>query len=71
LSGGNAPCWRPIASNETLPESAAAILARRVRMPAVGIRATDIRAVIAGGGSFRYRTPRAVERYIATHGLYR
>ena len=52
-------------------QAVAAILARRVRMPAVGIRATDIRAVIAGGGSFRYRTPRAVERYITTHGLYR
>ena len=29
LSGSNAPCWRPIAPGEALPESAAAILARR------------------------------------------
>jgi nicotinate-nucleotide adenylyltransferase len=53
------------------PEAVAALLARRVRMPAVGIRATDLRASIAAGQSIRYRTPRAVERYIATHGLYR
>ncbi len=48
-----------------------AILDRRVRMPVVGIRATDLRAAVARGQSIRYRTPRAVERYIDTHGLYR
>jgi nicotinate-nucleotide adenylyltransferase len=53
------------------PEAVAALLARRVRMPAIGIRATALRAAIAAGQSIRYRTPRAVERYIATHGLYR
>jgi nicotinate-nucleotide adenylyltransferase len=52
-------------------ESLAAILARRVRMPAVEIRATDLRTAVAAGRSIRYRTPRAVERYIATYGLYR
>jgi nicotinate-nucleotide adenylyltransferase len=46
------------------------ILGRRVRMPAIGIRATDLRAAVAGSRSIRYRTPRSVERYIATHGLY-
>ena len=49
----------------------AAILGRRVRMPAVGIRATDLRGAIAAGRSIRYRTPRSVEQYIITHGLYR
>lgn len=49
----------------------AAILDRRVRMPAIGIRASDLRAAIAAGASIRYRTPRAVEAYIAAHGLYR
>jgi len=39
-------------------------------VPAIGIRATDLRARIAAGHSIRYRTPRAVEQYIATHGLY-
>jgi nicotinic acid mononucleotide adenylyltransferase len=53
------------------PEAVAALLARRVRMPAIGIRATALRAAVAAGQSIRYRTPRAVERYIATHGLYR
>jgi nicotinate-nucleotide adenylyltransferase len=52
------------------PEATAALLARRVRMPAVGIRATDLRAAVAAGRSIRYRTPRGVERFIATHGLY-
>ena len=51
-------------------EAVAGILARRVRMPAVGIRATALRAAVAAGRSIRYQTPRAVERYIATQGLY-
>jgi nicotinate-nucleotide adenylyltransferase len=53
------------------PERLAMILGRRVRMPAIGIRATDLRAAVAAGRSIRYRTPRSVERYINTHGLYR
>lgn len=53
------------------PARLAAILARRVRMPAIGIRATDLRVASAAGRSIRYLTPRGVERYIATHGLYR
>jgi nicotinate-nucleotide adenylyltransferase len=47
------------------------IIATRVRMPAIGIRASDLRAAVAAGRSIRYRTPRAVEAYIASHGLYR
>ena len=50
---------------------AAAVVASRVRMPAIGIRGSDLRAVVAAGRSIRFRTPRAVERYIETHGLYR
>lgn len=53
------------------PERLATILDRRVRMPAVDIRATDLRAAVAAGRSIRYRTPRSVERYIVTHDLYR
>lgn len=52
-------------------EAVAAMLDRRVRMPAIGVRATELRAAVAAGRSIRYRTPRAVERYIVTHGLYR
>jgi nicotinate-nucleotide adenylyltransferase len=46
------------------------LLADRVRMPAVGIRATDIRASIREGRSIRYRLPAAVSAYIAAHRLY-
>ncbi|MFM1902187.1 MAG: Nicotinate-nucleotide adenylyltransferase [Planctomycetota bacterium] len=52
-------------------EAAQAIVNRRVRMPAIGIRATAIREAVAAGRSIRYRTPRAVERLIETRGLYR
>ena len=47
------------------------VISKRVRLPAIGIRASDLRAAVAAGQSIRYRTPRAVECYIATHGLYR
>ena len=47
------------------------VLATVVRCPAIGIRSTDLRAAVSEGHSIRYRTPAAVERYIATHGLYR
>lgn len=50
---------------------AAAVVASRVRMPAIGIRGSDLRAAVAAGRSIRFRTPRAVERFIETHGLYR
>lgn len=52
-------------------DGVAALLANRIRLPAIGIRASDLRAAVAAGRSIRYRTPRAVERYIAAHGLYR
>jgi len=48
-----------------------AVVRDRVRVPAIGIRASDIRAAIGAGRSIRYRTPRAVEAYVAAHGLYR
>lgn len=47
------------------------VAAERVICPAIGIRSTQLRAAIAAGRSIRYRMPAAVERYIATHGLYR
>jgi hypothetical protein len=39
----------------------ARVIAERVRLPAIGIRASDLRADVAAGRSIRYRTPRAVE----------
>jgi nicotinate-nucleotide adenylyltransferase len=46
------------------------LIERRVRMPAVGIRATDIRRRVQAGSSIRYLVPAAVAAYIASHGLY-
>jgi nicotinate-nucleotide adenylyltransferase len=43
----------------------------KVEMPSIGISSTDIRRRAADGASIRYMTPRAVEKYIETHGLYR
>lgn len=42
-----------------------------VTMPAVEISSSDLRRRVSAGESIRYLTPRAVECYIATHGLYR
>jgi len=43
----------------------------QVDMPDIGISSTEIRRRVAVGRSIRYQTPRAVEQYIETHGLYR
>jgi nicotinate-nucleotide adenylyltransferase len=52
-------------------ERLAALIAARVRMPAIGVRASDLRAAVASGTSIRYRTPRAVEAFVMSQGLYR
>jgi nicotinate-nucleotide adenylyltransferase len=52
-------------------EQLAALIASRVRMPAIGVRASDLRAAVAAGTSIRYRTPRAVEAFVMSQGLYR
>ena len=49
----------------------AAAQAAQVSMPPIGIASSDIRRRVATGRSIRFRTPRAVEKYIETHGLYR
>lgn len=40
-------------------------------MPLIELSSTDIRSRVARGQSIRFRTPRGVEKYIETHGLYR
>jgi nicotinate-nucleotide adenylyltransferase len=47
------------------------IRAAQVNMPLMELSSTDLRRRTALGQSLRYRTPRAVEKYIETHGLYR
>ena len=42
-----------------------------IQMPCIELSSSDIRARVAGGRSIRYRTPRAVEKYIESHALYR
>ncbi len=41
-----------------------------VEMPAMGVSSAEIRRRLSTGESIRYRTPRAVEAYIESHGLY-
>jgi len=41
-----------------------------VDAPLIELSSTNIRHLSATGCSIRYRTPRAVERYIATHNIY-
>ncbi|MHB1033817.1 MAG: nicotinate-nucleotide adenylyltransferase [Pirellulales bacterium] len=48
-----------------------AIRQHQVEMPRVEFSSTDIRQRVAARRSIRYRTPRAVERYIEAAGLYR
>jgi nicotinate-nucleotide adenylyltransferase len=52
-------------------ERLAVVQAHQVEMPRVDLSSSDIRRRAAQGHSIRYRTPRAVEKYIETHGLYR
>lgn len=42
----------------------------QIDMPVIELSSTDIRHRVATGQSIRYRTPRAVEKYIETHELY-
>jgi nicotinate-nucleotide adenylyltransferase len=53
------------------PKRLARFRSYRVRMPRIDLSSREIRARVAGGESIRYRTPRAVEKYIEAHGLYR
>jgi nicotinate-nucleotide adenylyltransferase len=54
-----------------LPERIEAMRQHEICMPQIGLSASDIRGRVAAGQGIRYRTPRAVEKYIESHGLYR
>ncbi|MGQ9575354.1 MAG: nicotinate-nucleotide adenylyltransferase [Thermoguttaceae bacterium] len=53
------------------PERIELFRKHRVAMPLIGIASSEIRRRVAAGLSIRYWTPRSVEQYIQTHGLYR
>jgi len=57
----------PLISAERL----AMVRGAQVQMPLIELSSTDLRERAAAGKSLRYRTPRAVEKYIETQGLYR
>lgn len=43
----------------------------QAQMPLIELSSREIRRRVAEGRSIRFQTPRAVEKYIETHGLYR
>jgi nicotinate-nucleotide adenylyltransferase len=57
----------PLVSAERL----ALIRTAQVQMPLIELSSTELRERAALGKSLRYRTPRAVEKYVETHQLYR
>lgn len=48
----------------------AEIRRHQVAMPRIDLSSSDLRQRVAAGQSIRYRTPRAVEKYIETTGIY-
>ena len=60
-----------VASKLLPPGQRDALRASEVQIPAIEISSSELRQRIADGRSIRFRTPRAVEAYIATHQLYR
>ena len=61
------PGLKALLSNKHLQQ----IKKRRVHVPAIGIRARQIREAIAAEHSIRFRTPRDVEQFILNKQLYR
>jgi nicotinate-nucleotide adenylyltransferase len=57
---------RPVVAAEQI----ANIQQHQVTMPIIELTSTEIRQRVANGMSIRYRTPRAVEKYIETNRLY-
>jgi len=65
-----APDWQPLRA--FLGADAADVLrGDEVEMPRIDFSSSSIRSSVAASRSIRYRTPRAVEKYIETQGLYR
>ncbi len=52
------------------PQRLEEIARRQVVSPLIGLSSSELRQRVAAKRSIRYWTPRAVEKYIETHGLY-
>jgi nicotinate-nucleotide adenylyltransferase len=68
---GNGPldydCLAPVATKERIAE----FRDFQIDMPQIELSSSEIRQRVAESLSIRYRTPRAVQKYIQTHQLYR
>lgn len=53
------------------PERLDSLRQYHIEMPVVEFSSSELRDRIAANKTIRYRTPRAVEKYIETHSLYR
>lgn len=70
VNRGDRPLPDPQRLRQHLGEAIAARLTT-VAMPGIDLSASDIRRRVREGRSIRFMVPRAVEAYIAEHGLYR
>ena len=59
-------CLGTVATTERIEQ----IRRHQVEMPQIGISSTEIRRRVAADRSIRYHTPRAVEEYIRSNGLF-
>ncbi len=69
--GGEPPLDFELLAGIAPAESIEQMRRQEVTMPAIGLSASDIRSRVAAGHGIRYRTPRAVEKYIEARGLYK
>lgn len=67
---GNGPLDYACLEAIVLAERVSVFREYEIEMPQIDLSSTEIRQRVAEGRSIRYRTPRAVQKYIETHELY-